>query len=348
MVNDGFLARNVSGEGRGDNYCRISAPSGAGIRATSRSKEFFMIYDNYHFQVPKEKMVRVITDTDAKNEADDQYAIVQALLSPRMDNRGFIAAHFGTLKSKTSMMDSYNEIVTVFDKMHISKEGMIFKGAEKALKDEREPVSSEGAKLIIKEALSDDPRPLFVTFLGPLTDLAIAYLIEPRIANRLTAIWIGGGPYPAGGREYNLSNDITAANVVMKSQIPLWQVPRNVYQMVRVSLAELEYRVRPHGEIGKYLFDQLNEYANKAWGMGGYRTGEIWALGDSPAVGLILCDHEFNYEWVSAPEFSQDMAYIHTGTNRPIRAYKSVDSRFILEDFYAKLALFASRVAVSK
>ncbi len=302
-----------------------------------------MIYSDYNFQVPKEKMVRVITDTDAKNEADDQYAIVQALLSPRMDNRGFIAAHFGTLKSDTSMMDSYREIETVFDKMGISKEHMIFKGAAKALDNDKEAVTSEGAELIIREALSDDPRPLFVTFLGPLTDLASAYLTEPRIANRLTAIWIGGGPYPAGGREYNLSNDITAANVVMKSQIPLWQIPRNVYQMVRVSLAELEYRVRPYGEIGKYLFDQLNEHANGKWGMSGYRTGEIWVLGDSPAIGLILCDHEFNYEWVTAPEFSQNMAYIHTGTNRPIRVYKSVDSRFILEDFYAKLALFTSR-----
>ncbi len=301
-----------------------------------------MIYDNYKFEVPDGKMVRVITDTDAKNEADDQYAIVHALLSPRMDNRGFIAAHFGSMKSKTTMMDSYREIETVFDKMQISKKDMIFKGAETALEDEKQPKPSEGAELIIKEALSDDPRPLYVTFLGPVTDLASAYLMEPRIANRLTAIWIGGGPYPAGGREYNLSNDIIAANVVMKSSIPVWQVPRNVYQMVKVSLAELEYRVRPYGEIGKYLFNQLNEYANGQWGAAGYRTGEIWVLGDSPAFGLILCDHEFNYDWIAAPEFSKEMSYIHTGTNRPIRVYKSVDTRFILEDFYAKLALFTS------
>ncbi len=52
---------------------------------------------------------------------------------------------------------------------------------------------SEGSSLIIEEAMKDDPRPLYVLFLGPLTDLAAAYLQEPRIANRLTAIWIGGG-----------------------------------------------------------------------------------------------------------------------------------------------------------
>ena len=34
---------------------------------------------------------RVIINTDAKNEADDQYAIVHALLSPSLDVRGVIA-----------------------------------------------------------------------------------------------------------------------------------------------------------------------------------------------------------------------------------------------------------------
>ena len=48
---------------------------------------------------------RVIVDTDAKNEADDQYAIVHALLSPTLDVRGIVPAHFGTERSTTSMLD---------------------------------------------------------------------------------------------------------------------------------------------------------------------------------------------------------------------------------------------------
>ena len=47
-----------------------------------------MRYTNYRFQVPEEKIVRVIVDTDAKNEADDQFAIVQALLSPFWNRTG--------------------------------------------------------------------------------------------------------------------------------------------------------------------------------------------------------------------------------------------------------------------
>ena len=53
---------------------------------------------------------RVIVDTDAKNEADDQYAIVHALLSPTLDVRGIVPAHFGTERSTTSMAESRAEV----------------------------------------------------------------------------------------------------------------------------------------------------------------------------------------------------------------------------------------------
>lgn len=300
-----------------------------------------MRYTKYAFEVPKEKVVRVITDTDAKNEADDQFAIAQALLSPKMENVGFIAAHFGTRRTVHSMEESYAELQTVFGKMGFADQGMLYRGAPHALPDPATPVDSEGARLIIREAMQADDRPLFVTFLGPLTDLASAYLLEPRIAKRLTAIWIGGGAYPEGGVEFNLSNDIHAANVVFASDIDVWQVPKNVYEMMAVSFAELEARVRPCGEIGQYLCEQLHEHAHTPQPRNNpFRSGETWVLGDNPAVGLILYEHRFCFDWRCAPQISADMTYHHTGRNRPIRVYNSIDSRLILEDMYAKFRLF--------
>lgn len=302
-----------------------------------------MVYDCYEFPVPQEKQVRLITDTDAKNEADDQFAVVQALLSPKMDNVGLIAAHFGIDRVADAMEASYHELETILDKMHFQKEGLLYHGAPHALPNKTTPVVSEGVELIVREAMKDDPRRLFVIFLGPLTDLASAYLMEPRIANRLTAIWIGGGVYPSGSPEFNLGNDVNAANVVFSSKIELWQVPKNVYEMMPVSLAELQVRVRPYGEIGKYLFDQLVAHSQEDIPRkSDFRTGETWVLGDSPAVGLILYEHRFEFDWVPAPYITQEQAYVHTGTNRPIRVYKSIDSRLILEDMYAKLQLFAA------
>ena len=47
----------------------------------------------------------MIINTDAKNEADDQFAIVHALLSPTLDVRGIIPAHFGTRRTEQSMLE---------------------------------------------------------------------------------------------------------------------------------------------------------------------------------------------------------------------------------------------------
>jgi len=56
-------------------------------------------------------------DTDAKNEADDQYAIVHALLSPTLDVRGLVPAHFGTERSTESMRESRAEIDLLLELM---------------------------------------------------------------------------------------------------------------------------------------------------------------------------------------------------------------------------------------
>ena len=291
------------------------------------------------FDIPEQKKIRVIINSDAKNEADDQFAIVHALLTPKFIIKGLIAAHFGEEKSRTSMLDSYREMQHLLSLMGWEGKVPVFKGAEHALPDERTPVPSEGARLIIEEAMRDDDRPLFVAFLGPLTDLASAYLMEPKIAERLTAVWIGGGAYPDGGREYNVGNDIHAANVVFQSPLPLWQVPFDVYITARVGIAELIHRVRPCGKIGDYLVRQMLEL-NDAWAdVPHWPNGEMWALGDSPAVSLMIQPQPHDAEMRPAPRVDADMKYVHVQTDRLIRVYKRVDVRYMLEDFFAKLAL---------
>ncbi len=293
----------------------------------------------YHFNVPEKKKIRLIIDTDAKNEADDAFAIVHALLTPKFLNRGIIAAHFGTHRIRESMQASYDEIQKILKIMDLQDEVMIYHGAIHALINEYSPENSEGSECIVREAMSDDPRPLFAIFLGPLTDLASACLAEPLIANRMTAIWIGGGAWPEGGEEFNLGNDIQAANVVLASGLPLWQVPRDVYTSMRVSLAELQARVEPCGEIGRYLMEQLVA-CNDQWSDNpDWPVGESWVLGDSPAIGLLLDEHEYCYDDMPAPRIARDMKYILRKHAQPIRVYNRIDSRFILEDLYSKLRL---------
>jgi len=294
------------------------------------------------YDVPEWRKIRLIINSDAKNEADDQYAIVHALLTPRFSIRGIIGAQFEhTAKlsgRQNTMQASVEEIGKILALMDMQGEVPVLRGAAEGLKDEQTPQTSEGAELIIREAMSDEPSPLYAVFMGPLTDMASALLMRPEIANRLTVIWIGGEAYPDGGWEYNLFNDIHAANVVFASQVQLWQVPRNVYSTMRVSIAELIHKVRPYGAIGRYLVDQLIEF-NNAVTYPEWPKGEMWSLGDSPCISLLLDDHEIHYTYKPAPRITPDMYYVHDGKNRAIRVYHYVDPRFTLEDMFAKLAL---------
>ena len=303
-----------------------------------------MNYTDYQFPVHPSKKLRLLINTDVKNEADDPYAVAHALLSPRFEHLGIIAAHFGTHKQADSMEASYAGVKELLSIMRFPAE-LAIKGAPTPLPNEFTPVPSDGARAIVDAAMADSSLPLYVLFMGPLTDMASALLTEPRIAGRMTCVWIGGDHYPSGGPEFNMMNDIAAANVVFRSTLPVWQVPRSTYQQVVVSLAELESRVLPYGALGRYLFEQLVAYGQTPAALHTIRTGECWCLGDSPAVGLLLSEYGYHYEWIQAPEVGARMEYIHTGRNRPIRVYQTVDSRFILEDFYAKLKLFAEKGA---
>jgi inosine-uridine nucleoside N-ribohydrolase len=302
----------------------------------------------YQFDVSEFKKIRVIIDTDAKNEADDQFAIVHALLSKKLIIKGIIAAHFGTRRTNASMNESYDEIRKVLALMKAGGDIEVAHGSPSAIAKTVHgktastglPMPScEGSDLIIKEALADDPRPLFCIFLGPLTDMAVALLKRPEIDNRLTVIWIGGGQWPEGGEEFNLSNDIEAANVVYRSKAEMWQVSRNIYSKLKVSLAELQDKVKPCGKIGSYLFRQMVDFNDSMGNNPGWPMGESWVLGDSAAVGLLLDDHAFSFKMVPAPEVGEGMKYFHERANRPIRMYDDIDSRFILEDFFSKIRI---------
>lgn len=292
------------------------------------------------YSVPEEKRVRVIVSTDAVNEIDDAYAIVHALLTPQFIVKGVVAAHFKD-RVPQSLEKSHDEVVRIVDLCELTDHIPVLKGAVTSLTDERTPQKSEGAELIVREALSNDSRPLYVLCGGPLTDVASAFLINPEIASRITVVWSGGGPYPDNANEYNLSNDVNAVNVVFNSTMNVWQIPSNVYSMVRVGTAEVALKVRPCGAIGDYLYNAMIKFNEAKRHVKGWPRGEDWTLGDSPGISLILNPNQHTdfYEMLPAPVITPDLKYKKTENNRRIRIYNHVDGRVVLEDFFAKLQL---------
>ncbi|WP_208110587.1 MULTISPECIES: nucleoside hydrolase [unclassified Rathayibacter] len=215
---------------------------------------------------------------------------------------------------------------------------------------------SEAARAIVAEALRDDPRPLYLCAGAGLTEVAAALRLEPSIAARMTLVWIGGPEHPglavpppgAMPIEYNLLIDVPAAAEVFASALPIEQFPRDAYRQPLASVAELRVRMRTAGELGRHLFDALDG----VFRMGaahGLSFGETYALGDSPLVLATALLSAFEPDASSSrttrvprPSITPDGQYgPRAGDGPDVRVYTHLDTRLLLEDLYAKLALRA-------
>ncbi len=280
---------------------------------------------------------RVVISTDAKNEADDQFAIVHALLTATLDVRGIVPAHFGM---DGSMARSREEVDLLLDLLvDAAPSTPVADGAQRPLPDEHTPRPSAGSRLIASEAIAaaDAESTLFLPVLGPLTDVASALLETPAIAaSPVVVVWVGGPPYEgiAGySPEFNLVNDVHAANVVMASRWELWQIPMSVYTMIGVGHAELEERLRGTSPVGDYLVDQLVAFNRDL----PYGPMDFRSLGDSPAIGAVM--NPLGARWTSRParRFTAEAEMAEEIRSRPVRVCESVDTRWLIEDMFAKL-----------
>lgn len=301
---------------------------------------------------PVKPRARIIVDNDFGGDPDGLFQLAQHVLSPSVEVRGVIGSRnypggfYGHPDTARYAAEVAREL------LRAARAGSIpvCAGAESGLRDEATPNASDGARLIVQEALRDDARPLYVACGAGLTEIASAYLLEPRIAGRLTLVWIGGPEYAPAGQakegesrpEYNLGIDAVAARVIFnRSPIPLWQVPRDAYRQALVSTAELRVRIGRRGPLGRYLLERMDDLTTRAAGS----LGEAYVLGDSPLVLLTALQSAWEPDAASsayvsraAPTIDARGMYDDNAHGRPIRVYVKLDTRLMFEDLYAKIA----------
>ncbi|MGA9597268.1 MAG: nucleoside hydrolase [Acidimicrobiia bacterium] len=304
--------------------------------------------------------MRIISDNDYGGDPDGLVQLAHLLLSPSVDVAAVIGSHlrFGDpFDTSDATADHAAAAAGRVAELCHRHDVRVVAGANTPLSKIDTPAPSPAAEVIVAEAMRDDTDlPLFVTCGGGLTEIASAWLMEPRIADRLILIWIGGCEHagmaepPPGGDvvEYNTAIDPLAAQVVFnESDLPIWQVPRDVYRTTLASWAEMRLHMAPHGSLGHHLFQSLADVTVAA-GDHGLNLGETYILGDSPLVLLTALQSSFEPAPSSSrhivkgcPRMTGTGGYQPRHDGRPLRVYTSLDNRLLLEDLWAKLALHA-------
>ncbi|CDO38912.1 nucleoside hydrolase [Novosphingobium sp. KN65.2] len=304
----------------------------------------------------KRAIARVIIDNDFAGDPDGLFQLAHHLLSPSATIPLVVSSHlpvkFGGPASATAGAAKAQELMEV---MNLAQRPPIIAGAELPIASRSDWKPSPASAAIVREAMREDAdEPLFYAAGASLTELALAWLAEPKIGRRLKLVWIGGREhpgfaYPPPGpdeAEFNFSVDTLAARIVFnESDIEIWQVPRDVYRQVLFSLAELNELAAVSPLVG-HLKRELDNMADALAKIPGFPTppsSEVYVLGDSPLVTLTALMTPIQPDPASSryilkptPRLAVDGHYEENPGGRPMRVYRSVDSALTLRDMVAK------------
>ena len=276
--------------------------------------------------------MRIIIDTDAACERDDQHAIVYALLSPEFfEIEGFTAVHNGPGTLETNFLEIHN-ILGLAGKGGIP----VLRGAGGPLPGPGKPVDSPAARFIIERSRVADSRPLVVLGIGCATNLASAILLDPSIKDRVTFAWLGGVDWPHGkGGEHNSITDIQAQRVLFTSGVKLKNIPCGNNRLVTTKHISAD-NLRGVSPLADYLHYLM---AGNRW-----PADETFNIADLFAVAALAHPERFHWITSAAPSLDDKGGYDWSKTYGTIEvAVKLVEEvlgnpRPVWDEFYRKIA----------
>lgn len=130
---------------------------------------------------------------------------------------------------------------------------------------------------IIEIVMSADVGEITICPLGPLTNIGSALVREPRIAERIAEIVLMGGGFFEGGNrtpaaEFNIYVDPHAADVVLRSGIPITMMPLDVTHKALTSperLARFAAMGSPAGRAVHGMLDFFERFDMEKYGEDG-------------------------------------------------------------------------------
>ncbi len=301
---------------------------------------------------------RVIVDNDFAGDPDGLFQLAHHLLCSSVDIPLIVGSHlpvqFGGPASASAAAAKARDLLKV---MQLDDRHRPIAGAELPIpsRDRWKPGPATAA--IVREAMREDRKtPLVYAAGAGLTELALAWLAEPRIGPRIKLVWIGGGEHPGlaypppgpAEMEFNLSIDPIAAQIIFnESDIDIWQVPRDAYRQMLFSMAEVE-DIAATGPLGRYLKTELDGMAAILASIPGFPPmpdADVYILGDSPLVTLTALITPIQPDPASSrylrkptPWLEADGSYRDRPDGRPMRVYTAIDAGLTFRDMMSRLA----------
>ena len=165
--------------------------------------------------------IRVILDTDANNELDDQHAIayllfngdvfdVEAITVNRTRAGGGVDQHLAEAQRVVRLcgLDTKIPVLLGADKSFEEIRGQL---------DQGDFDGAEAVNFIIERAQAADDRRLVLLPVGKLTNIALALAKDPSIIPQVRVVWLGSN-YPKRG-EYNKGNDVGSLNYILETEV---------------------------------------------------------------------------------------------------------------------------------
>ena len=277
----------------------------------------------------KEKRIRLMIDSDCKNEIDDQWAIALAILSPeRFKIEGFVGANFDNQRGGSDSVEkSVKEIKKVLQLAGMEGRWPVKNGSD-PMQYRFQPSESEGVDFIIEKAMASSPDdPLWIVGLGSATNIASAVLKEPEIIDKIIVFWHFRTRWPEKCYNFNVFGDIRAARIVFHSPLSFVLFDTGTY--LNCPMEESKKNVYPYGQLGKYLHEY--RYTDD-WFMsadkGFFDLGDIAALYNPD----LACWEETN-----CPEVDWDLDYVFNNKYGKILRCYHIDRDRTFALLYEKL-----------
>jgi purine nucleosidase len=204
---------------------------------------------------------KVLIDTDIGDDIDDALALALALCSPEIDLLG-VTTVFGDTQRRAYLAARILEI-------YQHKEIPVAAGQQAPLMYRHRPSGVPQAAILDRRISNDTlsrltaPELIIETSmahhgaitlfcLGPLTNIATALLIEPRLFLAINNIVMIGGTTGIPLLEWNMRSDALAAKIVLASGIPITLLGWNVTMRCQMRVSDIEnlhYQQSPQTHI---------------------------------------------------------------------------------------------------